>query len=304
MMNKTIAVIGSMNMDLVVKTDEIPAVGETLIGNELLQIPGGKGANQGVAIAKLGNRVLFLGMVGKDSFGDGLLTSMYSAGVDIKHIEKVDESTGIAVINVDKSGNNNIVVIPGANGKVDKDYLERHLDAFKESDIAVFQLEIPLNTVKEGLRIAKEHGNTTILNPAPAYELDDETIKNIDILIPNEHEMERLTGLKLEDEESMLKASEILFDKGIKKLVITLGSRGALYVDPTRHEMFPAYKVKAVDTTAAGDSFVGGFISSYIETGDITKSIEMGQKTAALSVQKVGAQSSLPTRAEVENFKY
>ena len=292
-----------MNMDLVVKTDEIPAIGETLIGNALLQIPGGKGANQGVAIAKLGNKVSFLGMVGKDSFGDALLTSMYSAGVDIEHIEKVAESTGIAVINVDKMGNNNIVVIPGANSMVDRAYLKRHLIAFEEADIVVFQLEIPLDTVKEGLKIAKQKDKTTILNPAPAYDLDDEIIRNIDILIPNEHEMERLTGVKLRAESDMLQASKILLNKGIKKIIITLGSRGVMYVDDKKSKFFPAYKVSAVDTTAAGDSFVGGFVSSYAEKQDIEAAIDLGQRTAALSVQKIGAQSSLPTKEEVDNFK-
>lgn len=302
-MKSQVTVIGSMNMDLVVKTDEIPRIGETLIGNELLQIPGGKGANQAVAMAKLDNNVCFLGMVGKDSFGEGLLKSMTEAGVITKYVDKTEDSTGIAVINVDKQGNNNIVVIPGANGKVDIDYLNRHLDVFKESDILVFQLEIPLETVKEGLKIAKEYGKTTILNPAPAYELDDEIIKNIDILIPNEHEMERLTKVKLIDEESMLKAAAILFEKGIKQIIITLGSKGVMYVNPNEHKHFPAYKVSVVDTTAAGDSFVGGFVSSYIEYKDIEKAINLGQKTAALSIQKMGAQSSLPTREEVENFK-
>lgn len=301
-MGPTITIIGSMNMDLVVKTDEIPSIGETLLGNELLQIPGGKGANQGVAISKLDNRVLFLGMVGKDSFGDALLESMKQSGVNVQHIERVEDSTGIAVINVDKAGNNNIVVIQGANSKVNKDYLKRHLEAFKESDIVVFQLEIPLDTVKEGLKIAKSYGKITVLNPAPAHDLDDEMIKNIDILIPNEHEMERLTRIKLTDERSMLKAAQILLNKGIKKIIITLGSKGVLYVDSQNHKAFPAYKVNVVDTTAAGDSFVGGFVSSYIETGDIEKSIDMGQKTAALSIQKMGAQSSLPTREEVDNF--
>lgn len=289
-------------MDLVVKSDEIPRIGETLIGKELLQIPGGKGANQAVAIAKLKRNVNFLGKVGNDSFGESLLTSMKNAGVDMDYIEKTQDSTGIAVINVDKQGNNNIVVIPGANSKVDNDYLNRYTNVIKESDIVVFQLEIPLETVKEGLKIAKSYGKTTILNPAPAYDLDDEIINNIDILIPNEFEMERLTSIKLRDEGSMLKASDILFEKGIKQIIITLGSKGVLYVDSKRHKFFPAYKVDVVDTTAAGDSFVGGFVASYLESRDIDKAIDLGQKTAALSIQKMGAQSSLPTIEDVRSF--
>lgn len=298
-----VTVVGSMNMDLVVNADEIPKIGETVLGKELLQIPGGKGANQGVAIAKLNNNITFLGKVGKDGFGDELLKSMKDSGVNIEHIERTEVSTGIAVINVDKEGNNNIVVIPGANGEVDKEYLSRHISAFEKADIVVFQLEIPLETVKEGLKISKELGNITILNPAPAMDLDDEIIENIDILIPNEHELERLSKIKVMDEESMIKAANILLNKGIKEIIVTLGSKGVLYIDNNGYKFFPAYKVKAIDTTAAGDSFIGGFVSSYIEHKDMEKAIDMGQRTAALAIQKIGAQSSLPTREEVENFK-
>lgn len=298
-----ITVVGSMNMDLVVNTDEIPKIGETLLGNELLQIPGGKGANQGVSIAKLEGDITFLGKVGRDRFGDELLKSMKDQGVNIEYIEREDISTGIAVINVDKNGNNNIVVIPGANGLVDKEYLQRNIKVFKESKIIVFQLEIPLDTVKEGLRIAKELDKVTILNPAPAMELDDEIIKNIDILIPNEHELERISKVKVTDEESIIKASKVLLRKGINKIIVTLGSKGAFYIDNDGNEFFEAYDVKVVDTTAAGDSFIGGFVASYIEYQDIKKAIDMGQRTAALSIQKVGAQSSLPSKKEVENFR-
>ena len=302
-MNPIITVVGSMNMDLVVKTDEIPKIGETLLGNELLQIPGGKGANQGVAIAKLNNNINFLGKIGNDAFGEALLKSMKDAGVNIEHIEKAQDSTGIAVINVDKEGNNNIIVIPGANSKVDKEYLKRHHTAFEEAEIIVFQLEIPLETVKEGLRISKELDKITILNPAPAQELDDEIIGNIDILIPNEHELERISKVKITDNDSMLEAAKVLLNKGIKQIIITLGSKGVLYIGQSNHKFFPAYKVNVVDTTAAGDSFIGGFTSSYMKNGDIEEAIEMGQKTAALSIQKVGAQSSLPTLEEVQAFK-
>ncbi|MCQ4923527.1 ribokinase [Tissierella carlieri] len=302
-MKSIVTVVGSMNMDLVIKVNEIPQIGETLLGNELLQIPGGKGANQGVAIAKLNNEIIFLGKVGKDVFGDALIESMKESGVNIEHIEKTDESTGIAVINVDKHGNNNIIVIPGANGNVDKEYLQRHLIAFEKADIVVFQLEVPLETVKEGLKIARKLGKTTILNPAPAYELDDEIIENIDILIPNEHELERISKIKITDQDSILKAANKLLHKGIRQIIVTLGSKGVLYIDTRGHKFFEAYKVNVVDTTAAGDSFIGGFVSSYIENGNIERSIEMGQKTAALAIQKVGAQSSLPTKEEVDNFR-
>lgn len=303
-MKPLILVIGSMNMDLVVKTDEIPKIGETVIGNQLLQIPGGKGANQAVAMAKLGNNVRFLGKIGNDSFGEALLNSMNDSGVSTEYIEKEDVSTGIAVINVDKNGNNNIVVIPGANSKVDVDYLYKHQANFKAANIIVFQLEIPIESVKEGLKLAKQFGKTTILNPAPAMDLDDEMIKNIDILIPNEHELQRISKVEIIDQESLLKAAKVLLEKGIKKIIVTLGSKGVLYMDNNKSKLFNAFNVKVVDTTAAGDGFIGGFISGYLENPyNIESAIEMGQKTAALTIQKVGASSSLPTLEEVKNFK-
>lgn len=298
-----VVVVGSMNMDLVVKTEEIPKIGETLLGEELLQIPGGKGANQAVSIAKLGKGITFLGKVGNDGFANTLLQSMEDSGVNIDHIGREDISTGIAIINVDKAGNNNIVVIPGANGLVDSEYLNRNLEVFKQAEMVVFQLEIPLETVKEGLKIAKGLGKTTLLNPAPAMDLDDEMIANIDILVPNEHELQRLSKIEIKDDRSLLEGANVLLGKGIEKIIITLGSQGVLYVDDKGHEFFKAHKVDVVDTTAAGDSFIGGFVVSYTESQDIRQAIDMGQKTAALAIQKVGAQSSLPTREEVENFK-
>lgn len=300
---KKILVIGSMNMDLVVELDEIPKPGETVLGNSLEQIPGGKGANQAVAMAKLGSDVTFLGKVGGDGFGDNLLISMKNSGVNTEHIERVKDSTGIAIINVDKGGNNNIVVIPGANFKVDLEYMKRNEKAFDDAEIAVMQLEIPLETVKESLKLAKSKGKTTILNPAPATDLNDEIIKNIDILVPNEHELGRMAGMEVTDEDSIIKASNILLDKGIKEIIVTLGSKGVLHIDKTHHKFFKSYNVDVVDTTGAGDSFIGGFTASFIVDRDIEGAIEIGQKTAALSIQKFGAQSSLPTREEVDSFQ-
>lgn len=297
-----ITVIGSINMDLLVQSDEIPKIGETLVGNRLLQIPGGKGANQGVSIAKLGGEITFLGKVGNDAFGSLLIESMKDAGVDVDLIEKENLETGVALINVDKDGNNNIVVIPGANNLVDVEYIRKNKEVIKKSDAIVLQLEIPLDTVKEALRIAKDFDKLTILNPAPAYDLDDEIIQNVDILIPNEHELGRLSKVEIVDEASLIEASNILLNKGIREIIVTLGSKGVFYINPDGYRLIDAYKVKAIDTTAAGDSFVGGFVKSYIEDRDIYKAIDRGQKTAALSVQRIGAQSSLPTREEVENF--
>ncbi len=298
-----IVVIGSINLDLVVEVDEIPKIGETVTGNSLSQIPGGKGANQAVAMAKLGCDVDFLGKVGNDSFANIVLNSMKESGVNIKNIKSESTSTGIAVINVDKNAHNNIIVIPGANGKVDEAYLLENEGIIKNAEAVVFQLEIPIDTVKFGLKLAKKHGKLTILNPAPAYELDDEIIENVDIIIPNEHEISRIAHIEIKEEADLIKASKLLIERNVKKIIVTLGEKGALYVDENTCKMYPSYKVKAVDSTAAGDAFIGGFVANYIKTKDIDKAIDMGQKTAAISIQRFGAQTSLPTLEEVINFK-
>lgn len=299
-----ILVVGSINMDLVISLDEIPKIGETVLGKSLEQIPGGKGANQAVAMAKLDKSVSFLGKVGSDPYADILLTSMEKARVNIEAIERAKGPTGIAVINVDKNGNNNIVVIPGSNWQVNAEYLQKHVKAFEVSDIVLFQLEIPIESVKEGLKLAKNLGKTTILNPAPARVLDDETVKNIDILIPNEHELARMAEIEIKDEKSMIKAGRVLLDKGIKEIIVTLGSKGVLYINENFNKFYKSFKVDVVDTTAAGDSFIGGFVSSFIEDKDIEKAIARGQKTASLAIQKFGAQSSLPTKEQVEGGNY
>lgn len=302
-MDKTALVVGSINMDLVVNTDEIPGIGETVLGNSLIQNPGGKGANQGVAISKLGKKVNFLGMVGKDGLGEKAINYMRDAGVNIDYIKKVDVTTGIAIINVDKHGNNNIIVIPGANEKVDREYLEENLCVFKTSDIVIFQLEIPMDTVRYGLEIAKKLGKITILNPAPAAELEDDILKNVDILIPNEHELKRISKMEIDNEESIVTACRLLIEKGVDKVIVTLGENGVFYVDKSQYRLFPSYDVEVVDTTAAGDSFIGGFVSSYMVEKNVEAAIERGQKTAALCIQRLGAQNAMPTRQEVEGFK-
>lgn len=299
-----IVVIGSINMDLVVKTDDIPKIGETVLGHELVQVPGGKGANQSVAISKLGNKITFIGKVGEDMFGNILVDSLKDASVDTSRIEKENCNSGIAIINVDKEGNNNIVVIPGSNSKVDNDFLHKNIDVVENSKIVLFQFEIPLETVKNGLKVARKLGKITVLNPAPAYDLDDEIIENIDILIPNEYELEKISKVNITSNSSLLEAANVIIKKGVKELIVTLGSKGVLYVNKNEYKFYEPFKVKAIDTTAAGDSFIGGFLSSYVKDKDMDKSIELGQKAAALAIQKIGAQSSIPTMDEIKNFDW
>lgn len=303
-MSSDIIVIGSINMDIVVKTKEIPKVGETVIGREITENPGGKGANQAAALAKLGTKVSFLGMVGNDTNGKKLLSSMQESGVNTSLIKSIEGSSGTAFISVDDEGNNSIIVVPGANDKVDKNYLEENINAIKETKFVLLQQEIPMETVKEAVLLSKKLGKTIILNPAPAHCLDEEVLKNIDILIPNEHELARLSNREIKDIDSIIEASKYLINVGVSKIITTLGEKGAIYVDEAVVQHFKPFTAKVIDTTAAGDSFIGGFLHSYLDTGNIFKSIEFGQKAATITIQKYGAQVSLPTIEEINNYGF
>ena len=297
---KKIVVIGSINMDLVTICDRAPNGGETLLGSEFFQIPGGKGANQAVTIGKLGSRVVMLGKVGDDLFGKELLSSMDKNGVDIQFIEKAPVSTGIAKIVVEKNGQNRILVVPGANSYVDIEYIDNHLDVIKDCDVVIGQLEIPISTVEYAFKKAKEYGKITILNPAPAIKLSEELIKNSDYIIPNESELEVITGMKIESFDGIIEAAKKVIKMGVKGLIVTLGEKGSLYLGGDKFTKHSAYKVKAIDTTAAGDSFIGGFVTR-LDLG-VDKAIEFATKVSAISVTKRGAQTSIPTMEEVENF--
>lgn len=300
---KKIVVIGSINMDLVTICERAPRGGETLLGKKFMQIPGGKGANQAVAMGKMKSPVSMLGKIGREGMGDILLDSMKKDGIDISNIEYCDETTGIAKIIVEENGQNRIIVVPGANYEVDSSYIDRHLDAIKNCDILVTQLEIPIETVKYSLKKAKEFGKITILNPAPATKLDEEIILNSDYIIPNETELELLSGMSITDEKSVINAADVLLKKGIKGLIVTLGSKGCMYISKVERKAFPAYRVKAIDTTAAGDSFIGGFVNGLASGLNFEESIDRGTKVAAISVTRIGAQTSIPTLEEVLNFK-
>ncbi len=300
---KKILVVGSINMDLVTYTSKTPKIGETVLGKTFSQIPGGKGANQAVAMARLGADVSMIGRVGKDSFGEVLIEGMKRDGLKTDGIEEVEGvSTGIASIVVDDSAHNSIIVVPGANFEIDESDLARHRRMYEESDIVVHQLETPLNVVEASLKLAKDLGKTTILNPAPAKELSDEMIANVDYLIPNETELELLSGMEVRDEEDVLKAAKVLMDKGVEKLVVTLGSKGAMYIDGNETKKVNAYKVDAVDTTAAGDSFIGGLATALANGKNFEEAMEFAARVGAITVTRRGAQTSLPTLEEVENF--
>lgn len=297
-----ITVLGSINVDLVTTVDKRPLVGETVIGNSFCQHAGGKGGNQAVAASKLGVDVKFLGKIGNDSQGQFVAKNMENDGVDLTNVEVADASTGVATICVDSTGANNIIVIPGANNCVDEEYIQKNSEVIKKSQAILSQFETPASATKEAFKIAKENGVTTILNPAPAQSLDKGIINLVDILVPNEFELETITGISTETDEGIDKAIDFLFDKGVKVVVVTLGSKGAYKATKEKREFFKAFKVNAVDTTAAGDSFLGGFVSSYIIDGDIDKAILKGQNVASYAVQYEGAQSSMPKTEELEEY--
>ncbi|WP_320045902.1 ribokinase [uncultured Ilyobacter sp.] len=299
-----ILVVGSINMDLVTRASKSPKIGETVLGEDFKQIPGGKGANQAVAMARLGSDVAMIGMVGEDSFGDTLLSVIKKDGVDISGVGRCkDRSTGIATIVVDDDANNSIIVVPGANFEIKKEDIDANIKLYENSEIVVHQLETPLDIVEYSLKISKKLGKTTILNPAPAKAMSDEIIKNVDYLIPNETELELLAGVPVKTKEDILKACRKIMAKGVKKLIVTLGSRGAIYVDSEVSREFGVYKVNAVDTTAAGDSFIGGLTAALSKGEPLEKAMDFAAKVGAITVTREGAQTSLPTLDEVMNFE-
>lgn len=300
---KNICVIGSLNMDLVVNVDTMPKPGQTIIGSNFKEVPGGKGANQAVAMARLNGNVSMIGKVGEDGFGQTLINSLKNDKVDTTYIQTAKGATGVALITVDKNAQNSIVVSPGANFEVKEDDIDNNIEAIKNSDIVVLQLETPLNTIKYALNKAKELNKYTILNPAPAVKLDDEIIKNVDLLTPNETELEIISGVSIETEEDIQKAAQIMIEKGVKELIVTLGSKGSLYINKEKSMFKKAYKVEAVDTTAAGDSYTGALAVALSQDKNIEDAMDFASKVGALSVLKEGAQSSLPTLEDVENFR-
>jgi len=297
-----ITVVGSLNMDLVTEVDYTPSVGETILGIGLEQIPGGKGANQGVTIGKLGGQVRMIGKIGDDDYGKELLKSLKKSGVNSEHVMVSRQSTGLAFIMVNANGDNSIVVIPGANFDIDQEDIKKKRDVIKTSDVLVCQLESPLEVIEEALSIAKTEDTFTILNPAPGKVLPNSILSKVDLLTPNESELEILTGQNVTDEESLLKACKILLRSGIKQLIVTLGEKGCLLVNATGHKRFEAIEVDAVDTTAAGDSFTGALAFGIDRGESLEEAINLATQVAAISVTRKGAQSSLPSMDEVEEF--
>ncbi|MGV8146032.1 MAG: ribokinase [Alkaliphilus sp.] len=295
---KKILVIGSINIDLVTRVQKTPNIGETVFGEHFFEFPGGKGANQAVAISRLGGDVTMLGRVGIDAHGKSMKTALKNNGVNTKYV-KISRTnhTGIALIMVNANGDNSIVVTPGANFDIFPDDITEEL--IREFDIIVGQLEVPMNTLERAFQIAKSFNKMTILNPAPAQNLSSSFMSTISLLIPNKSELEFMTNIPITDAESICRSYEKLKEVGIQKLLLTLGSVGSAYIDSQGLKRYPARKIKAVDTTAAGDSFIGGLVTRLAIGESMERAILYATKAASISVSKMGAQPSLPYEKDV-----
>jgi ribokinase len=303
-MQASVLVVGSLNMDLVARAPRLPRPGETLAGDSFATVPGGKGANQAVAAARLGASVAMIGCVGHDTYGEQLRAALVAEGIDCQAVSVADGvPSGLAMIIVDANSQNAIVIIPGGNGQLSPDSV-RAVDALLQAaEVVVVQLEVPLDTVGYTLERAHALGKTVILNPAPATgPIPAHWYPYIDYLIPNESEAQALSGVAVYSRDSAGVAAEQLLALGARRLLITLGAEGALYADADGSQHFSAPKVQALDTTAAGDTFVGGFAAALANGLALDEAVAFGQVAAALSVTRAGAQPSIPTLADVRGF--
>lgn len=303
---RSVLVVGSANMDMVVSTSRFPKPGETVMARDFGMYPGGKGANQAVACAKLGGDVTFLGKVGRDMFRDRLLKSLDAEGVDASNV-LVDEHapTGIALITVDRTGQNEIVVVSGSNMKLTPDEVSRRKKLFERAGVVMLQLEIPIETVMMAARLAKAAGARVILNPAPApsAELPDELLRTVDYITPNESEAEMLTGNMATDGAASIDAARCLIERGVGDVLLTLGERGVVHVTVDGATAYPAYEVDVVDTTAAGDAFNGAFAYAVSRGQSIEDAVPFANAVAACCVTRRGAQTSMPSLENVERFR-
>lgn len=297
-----ITVIGSLNMDIVVTTPKMPVMGETILGSGFMTAPGGKGANQAVAASKLGGDVTMVGCLGNDIFGKELLNNLKANDVDARYIQMLDTAaTGIAMIIV-KSGDNLIIVDPGANSGLRPEYIDTLEELIKSSFMVVIQLEIPIETVEQAISIAKRHHVKVLLNPAPARELSAELLSGVDIFTPNESECEIITGMKVKTIEDAKDAVAYLNDKGIPIVIITMGGKGVVYNNGKEIIHKPVQKVEVVDTTAAGDSFSGAVAVALSQGKDLNAAVDFANTVGTLTVMKKGAQVSLPSLEDVHHF--
>lgn len=298
-----ITVVGSLNMDLVIKASKLPELGETVTGGQFGTFPGGKGANQAVAAARLGAHVTMVGCVGGDAFGEQLRSGLAQDGIDISHIRRdADAPSGVVFITVDDRGRNTLVVAPGANSRLTPADVDAAADAIKSSQFLLVQLEIPLVVVIHAAQVARRAGCRVILDPAPARPLPAELYRNVYLVNPNEVEAKLLTGITITDERDAARAAESFLSKGCEVAVIKLGERGAFLASDSNRQLMPAVPVNAVDSTAAGDAFAGALAVALAEGNALDAAVRFANATAALSVTRMGAQPSMPRRDEVNAF--
>lgn len=298
-----IVVLGSSNTDLVIRSPRMPLPGETLLGGDFMMAAGGKGANQAVAISRLGSPVTFIAKVGRDMFGDRAVEQYAAEGIDTSTILRDEDApSGVALITVDDAGENSIVVAGGANNKITVADVDSMRDRIESADYLLMQLEVPMPVVEYAAAIAFDAGVKVVLNPAPAAKLSDGLLSKCYMLTPNEKECGIIAGIRVENDEQAETAAELLIAKGVQNVVVTLGGKGSLYKSATERELIPAYRVKSVDTTAAGDTYNGALCVALSEGKTIREAAEFATKASAISVTRAGAQPSLPTRDEVEGF--
>lgn len=300
-MEKKIIVIGSCNTDMVIHMERLPLPGETLIGGKFFMNPGGKGANQAVAAARLGGKVTLIAKVGSDSLGSKAREQYVAENIDTTHIlTDKEHPSGVALIMVDAHGENSIAVASGANARLNTKDIDEARETIAEGDIILMQLETPLETVEHAARMAKELGKRVILNPAPAHALSDSLLRCLYMIIANETEAEFISGIQITDMDSVARAADIISNKGVDCVVITLGAKGAFIRENGSYHQIPGHKVKAIDATAAGDTFCGAVCVALAEGQGIVRAVEFANRCASITVTRMGAQSSLPYRKEVE----
>ena len=300
---KPVVVVGSLNMDLVMRTPRVPVGGETMHGHEFSTLPGGKGANQAVTVARLGGRVSFICKTGSDIFGHQANQLFNEEGIDTSYVfSDTKNPSGVALITVDTDAENCIVVAPGANAHLTPNDLKRSAEAVEAADIILLQLEIPMQTVEAAARMAYRLGKKVVLNPAPASKLSAGLLETLYAITPNETEAEAISGIRITDERTAEEAARKIASMGVCNVIITLGAKGALVFDGAHCEIVPAYKTQAVDTTAAGDVFNGALVVALSEGRTLPEAVRFACKASAISVTRVGAQNSVPYRTEVDVF--
>ncbi|MBL8029109.1 MAG: ribokinase [Fibrobacteres bacterium] len=300
---RRVTVIGSSNTDMVVRMERIPKPGETLLGGKFFTYAGGKGANQAVAVKRAGGDLFFLSKLGLDSFGDETVKHFKREGITIEGVLRDSKTaSGVALITVSKEGQNSIAVAPGANMSLSTRDIQKFKSVIAESKVVLLQLETPVATVLEAAKLAKSNNCAVILNPAPAIKLPVNLYRYIDYITPNEHEAELMTGIKIKTRADAEKAAQKIKKFGVNTVIITLGAKGVYCVGPFGSCFQPSFKVKAVDTTAAGDTFNGAFAVAIAERMELTQALRFACGAAALSVTKKGAQESIPFRKAIERI--